>query len=852
MSKITQYSRLSHHTLSGSASATFSVPPSEDFTDGTWNVNGTELALSEIGVNEDSKKAYIRINDEIKEIQFTGVTASASSLEDTLVVGNTTGANNIIVDNSSEIVFGTSSGLLFNNTSRLREGTIDAGYGGNKGIAQICAVGYEMKWESGSLYIMNGDGTQIREVRYTFGATPSLSDDVTKGFTIGSRWVLDNGNLYTCSDTATSSAVWNLEAVGVGNLEQTLSVGNTTNGYDIIVSTDDLIKGGGSSSISLGTTARPNEVKIYTEDALNTNELAITPGTSFQTITDLSTTNSVIVGSSPDSHQVTVADVASNITDNFYINPQVGVTGISSEDFTTGNSTTTTHTPNTIISAAYDIATGITDTISIDPQDLGNGTGIKSEDATTGSVTQTYHKPDYINLISADTSGNRNDIDINSSVGDTKLRAFSQVTSEVGLITLTKTNLAASVTDASNTSNMGLTKDSIILDATDSSTTITDTISTDPQGLGNGTGIKSENATSGIYSETTITPDTICHRSVDGAGETSQIFVTNGAGQGVEIVSGDANNYSLANFTSGYTTITLTDITNNQVDSITLDTGYTGITSQDTISNNIASSIYTPAVIQHQATYVASDITDTISLDPQGLVNGTGIFSEDGALSTSSHIKIQSQSPSILSSDGTNVGTIDVGPGYVTMTANDGAAPITDSILIDPQLLSGGTSISSINYMTSDFSNISFTPTLTAIKCQSSTTNSSIEIDAERITYICNSITTREYNAQTNTTAAGSTASVVIISPESGSTIVKVRITGYDGTSNNGYGSTIFAVFTNNVTTTTQVSTTDLIEKSDFTTASSDISINGTDIEILLIPDTTYSIVWKVYVEYSN
>jgi hypothetical protein len=147
---------------------------------------------------------------------------TASSLSQVLDVGNTSGAN--------DIQFDTAQGLYFNNTSRLREGTIDAGYGGNKGIAQICAVGYEMKWESGSLYIMNGDGTQIREVRYTFAATPTTSDDVTKGFIVGSRWVLDNGNIYICSDNTTSSAIWNLQPNGTGasmSLSGVLSIGNT-------------------------------------------------------------------------------------------------------------------------------------------------------------------------------------------------------------------------------------------------------------------------------------------------------------------------------------------------------------------------------------------------------------------------------------------------------------------------------------------------------------------------------------------------------------------------------------------------------------------------------------------------
>jgi len=109
MSKVTQYSRISHHTLAGSASATFSVPASEDFTDGSWSIY--DLALSEIGINEDSKKAYIRINDEVKEFEFIGGTAGGESLSDTLVVGNTTGANDIIVDND-RLIKTTDTGFI--------------------------------------------------------------------------------------------------------------------------------------------------------------------------------------------------------------------------------------------------------------------------------------------------------------------------------------------------------------------------------------------------------------------------------------------------------------------------------------------------------------------------------------------------------------------------------------------------------------------------------------------------------------------------------------------------------------------------------------------------------------------
>lgn len=115
MAKITQYSRISHHTLAGSASATFSVPTSDDFTDGSWTPN--DLALSEIGVNEDAGKAYIRIGNDIKELEFTGGTAGAESLATTLAVGNTTGPNHIYFDDGYGIWNNTATAFIrFNDT----------------------------------------------------------------------------------------------------------------------------------------------------------------------------------------------------------------------------------------------------------------------------------------------------------------------------------------------------------------------------------------------------------------------------------------------------------------------------------------------------------------------------------------------------------------------------------------------------------------------------------------------------------------------------------------------------------------------------------------------------------------
>lgn len=75
--KITQYSRISHHTTTGSQSSIFTIPPSEDFTSGGWSIY--DLALSEIGVNEASKRSFIRIGGEVKEFLLSSY-ATASTI----------------------------------------------------------------------------------------------------------------------------------------------------------------------------------------------------------------------------------------------------------------------------------------------------------------------------------------------------------------------------------------------------------------------------------------------------------------------------------------------------------------------------------------------------------------------------------------------------------------------------------------------------------------------------------------------------------------------------------------------------------------------------------------------------
>ena len=155
---------------------------------------------------------------------FSPIVSSAQTLAQTLVLGNTSGAN--------DIEFDAAQGLLFANNSRLREGTIDAGLGGLKGIAQICGAGYELKWENGRLYVMGSSGNTIRQSLYNLTTTPTATDDTTLGYAIGSLWTLDDGTTYVCSDATATAAVWAIG--GIPDLQQVTTAGaTTTNGIAV-------------------------------------------------------------------------------------------------------------------------------------------------------------------------------------------------------------------------------------------------------------------------------------------------------------------------------------------------------------------------------------------------------------------------------------------------------------------------------------------------------------------------------------------------------------------------------------------------------------------------------------------
>ena len=167
--KISQYSRLSHHTIFGATSgATFSVPASEDFTDGTWTP--FDLALSEIGVNQDNENVFIRIGSDIKQFAFVGMTSGGGGtvsyttppLATVLAAGNTTGTNDIIVT-SNQVIHSNNGG-----------GTLALDYLGDGDTVNIRANDMSIDRHD-SLQIdprNNIDGTYLRASKIISGSSP--------------------------------------------------------------------------------------------------------------------------------------------------------------------------------------------------------------------------------------------------------------------------------------------------------------------------------------------------------------------------------------------------------------------------------------------------------------------------------------------------------------------------------------------------------------------------------------------------------------------------------------------------------------------------------------------------------
>ena len=268
------------------------------------NVSKTDMGLDQVDNTSDLNKPIS--------------TATQTAL-DNIDLQSVTDSGNTTTDN---IAFTGAVGVLFDNTSTLRKGTIDAGYGGAKGIAQVCAVGYELKWEAGRLYIMGDGGTTIREVSHNFTTTPSATDDNTKGFIVGSRWILDNGDLYVCTDVTTATAVWVLQTIDASPTDGSTKAVSSNGVFDALALKQDTLSG--------GTT---NRLTKWSSSSAISNSLIQDNGTTLS------------IGTTPVANNL--VKVSSNATDTTLVSENsqasgVGISGSSSGSNGIGGSFTST------------------------------------------------------------------------------------------------------------------------------------------------------------------------------------------------------------------------------------------------------------------------------------------------------------------------------------------------------------------------------------------------------------------------------------------------------------------------------------------------------------------------------
>jgi len=143
--------------------------------------------------------------------------------------------------------------IFFNNNTKISEGIVDAGTGGNKGIALTCAVGYEWKWEAGEAYLTNLSGNII-DVKQYARTIPSVNDDISKGFIVGTNWFMLDGSRYVCSDSTIGSAVWE-QVFFIPNLQDVTTAGSITTNSMTVESDffNTIIETSGVTTTDLGT-----------------------------------------------------------------------------------------------------------------------------------------------------------------------------------------------------------------------------------------------------------------------------------------------------------------------------------------------------------------------------------------------------------------------------------------------------------------------------------------------------------------------------------------------------------------------------------------------------------------------
>jgi hypothetical protein len=155
------------------------------------------------------------IQDQTDLINYISSQVTTPTLSEVLAEGNTTGGENIVINDADAI--------QLENSSTLKKGTYD--FGADGGISRICGVGFEDMWQAGIRHVFDSNGL-IRNSTNGFNIIPNATFDNTLRFKVDSLWTLDNGTTYKCTDATTGAAVWKLVNTGTTpTLQEVLTEG---------------------------------------------------------------------------------------------------------------------------------------------------------------------------------------------------------------------------------------------------------------------------------------------------------------------------------------------------------------------------------------------------------------------------------------------------------------------------------------------------------------------------------------------------------------------------------------------------------------------------------------------------
>jgi len=220
-----QSARIKHHTSTTSGS--FTVPASEDFTDGSWDK--WDLAKSEIAVNEADDTVSVRVGSNIRQIYPQGASTGVFGIS----------------DSNGEYTFYTTIALA--NTSASSGDTI---------------VFFANVTETGTTEFILKDGVNYNLNGYTYENSNAGTNDAVTDNNVAVTCTIFNGTIKRTGGTAsdTNSLALHLDST---TSDLTLNGVNVINDFGVATRVDSIIRGGRHYGETKGIIAPLNGSTLY-------------------------------------------------------------------------------------------------------------------------------------------------------------------------------------------------------------------------------------------------------------------------------------------------------------------------------------------------------------------------------------------------------------------------------------------------------------------------------------------------------------------------------------------------------------------------------------------------------------